>query len=327
MGLQTDAEGNFYYAKSARHALPALVPHHGTLLKVSKDGLHTEIIATGFRAANGVCINDDGSFFVTDQEGHWTPKNRINWVHPGGFYGNMFGYHDRTNSADSAMEQPLVWITNDMDRSPGEVVRVTSPRWGSLNGSLLNLSYGTGRIFLVPHEKMGTQIQGGVVQLPIPDFPTGVMRGRFNSGDGHLYACGMYAWAGNRQADGGFYRIRSTGKPSWLPLALRARTNTIELEFSDPLDPVFAANLDNYSVKVWRLERSANYGSKHIDEHSLSVRKATLASDNKTLRLKIPNLPLTQGMEIKATLRSLDGSIFTRVIDNTINFLQPEQEP
>ena len=83
MGLQTDDEGNFYYAKSARHALPALVPHHGTLLRVSRDGQHTEIIANGFRAANGVCLNPDGSFVVTDQEGHWNPKNRINWVHEG----------------------------------------------------------------------------------------------------------------------------------------------------------------------------------------------------------------------------------------------------
>ncbi|MEM7784348.1 MAG: DUF6797 domain-containing protein, partial [Planctomycetota bacterium] len=54
MGLQTDDEGNFYYAKSARHAKPALVPHHGTLLKVSPDGKKTEILASGFRAANGV---------------------------------------------------------------------------------------------------------------------------------------------------------------------------------------------------------------------------------------------------------------------------------
>ena len=38
MGLQTDAEGNFYYAKAARHALNAVVPQHGTLLRVSKDG-------------------------------------------------------------------------------------------------------------------------------------------------------------------------------------------------------------------------------------------------------------------------------------------------
>ncbi|MFT5527234.1 MAG: putative heme-binding domain-containing protein, partial [Pirellulaceae bacterium] len=109
MGLQTDSEGNFYYAKSARHALTAIVPHHGTLLKVSKDGSKTEIIANGFRAANGVCINPDGSFIVTDQEGHWNPKNRINWVTKGGFYGNMFGYTDVTDSSDEAMTQPLCW--------------------------------------------------------------------------------------------------------------------------------------------------------------------------------------------------------------------------
>ena len=100
MGLQTDAAGNFYYAKSARHALPAVVPHHGTLLRVSPDGRRTDILATGFRAANGVCLNPDGTFFVTDQEGHWTPKNRINWVQPGGFYGNMLGYHDVTDADD-----------------------------------------------------------------------------------------------------------------------------------------------------------------------------------------------------------------------------------
>ncbi|MFN5284530.1 MAG: heme-binding protein, partial [Planctomyces sp.] len=82
MGLQTDAAGNFYYAKSGRHALPAVVPQHGTLLRVTPDGSRTEILAVGFRAANGVCLNPDGSFVVTDQEGFWNPKNRINWVLP-----------------------------------------------------------------------------------------------------------------------------------------------------------------------------------------------------------------------------------------------------
>ncbi|HQR44057.1 MAG TPA: heme-binding protein, partial [Gemmatales bacterium] len=124
MGLQTDADGNFYYAKSGRHALPALVPHHGTLLKVSRDGTRTDILATGFRAANGVCLNPDGTFFVTDQEGFWTPKNRINLVEKGGFYGNLWGYTDITDTSDSAMKQPLCWITNDFDRSPAELIWV-----------------------------------------------------------------------------------------------------------------------------------------------------------------------------------------------------------
>src|SRR3954471_17882081 len=246
MGLQTDAEGNFYYAKSARHALPALVPHHGTLLRVSADGQRTDIVANGFRAANGVCVNDDGSFFVTDQEGHWTPKNRINRVKPGGFYGNMFGYHDRISSADGDMEQPVVWITNDMDRSPGELVWVTSDRWGALEGSLLNLSYGTGRIFVIPHETVAGKMQGGVTALPIPDFPTGTMRGRFHPINGHLYTCGLYGWAGNRQADGGFYRVRATGKPTYTVTGLHARPQQMELQFTDALDGNSATNAANY---------------------------------------------------------------------------------
>src|ERR1043166_8010907 len=194
MGLQTDREGNFYYAKSARHALPALVPHHGALLKVSRDGARTEIVATGFRAANGGCLNPDGTFFVTDQEGFWTPKNRINLVEKGGFYGNMWGYTDVTDTSDSAMKQPLCWITNDFDRSPAELIWVPAKTWGPLAGSLLNTSYGMGKIFVVPYETVNGQAQGGIGWLPLPLFPTGVMPPRFHPTDGQLYICGMYAW-------------------------------------------------------------------------------------------------------------------------------------
>ncbi len=225
MDLQTDPEGNFYYAKAARHGKTALVPQHGTLLKVSKDGARTEILATGFRAPNGVCLNPDGTFFLTDQEGFWTPKNRINWVRPGRFYGNMWGYHDITDTSDEAMEPPLCWITNAIDRSPAQVVRVEgNPNaWGPLKGSLISLSYGYGKLFVVPHERVGDQLQGGVCELPIPQLPTGVMRGRFHPIDGQLYACGMFAWAGTQVQPGGFYRLRYTGKPLDVPVGLSAR--------------------------------------------------------------------------------------------------------
>ena len=88
----------------------------------------------------------------------------------------MFGYHDVTDNSDSAMEQPLCWITNSFDRSPGELMWVPDDaKWGALNGKLLNLSYGTGKIFLVPHEKIDGQAQGGMISLGL-DFPTGIMR-------------------------------------------------------------------------------------------------------------------------------------------------------
>jgi putative heme-binding domain-containing protein len=317
MGLQTDAEGNFYYAKSGRHALPALVPHHGTLLKVSKDGATTEILATGFRAANGVCLNPDGTFFVTDQEGFWTPKNRINKVEKGGFYGNLFGFTDITDTADTAMKQPLCWITNEFDRSPAELIWVPKNTWGPLGGALLNTSYGMGKIYVVPHETVNGQAQGGMCALPLPTFPTGIMRPRFHA-DGSLYVCGMFAWAGNVTAPGGFYRVRYTGKPADLPRELKAKTGGVELTLTDALDPK-SVDAKNFDVKVWGLKRTKNYGSKHIDEKPLTVAKATLSSDGKTVRLDLPDLAPTWCMEIKYRLSGTDGRVVAGTIHNTIH--------
>lgn len=308
MGLQTDADGNFYYAKAARHGKTAVVEHHGTLLRVSKDGSKTDILATGFRAPNGVCVNPDGTFFLTDQEGHWVPKNRVNWVQPGKkFYGNLWGFTDVTDRSDVAQEEPLCWITNRFDRSPAELLWVESKKWGGLDGALLNLSYGMGKVYVVPHEKAGDAMQGGMVALPLPPFPTGVMRGRFNPSDGHLYLCGMYAWAGNQQAPGGLYRIRATGKAACLPVGYHPTRDGLALTFSNPLHPDSAADVKNFGLKVWDLLRSERYGSPHLNERPLRVTAVKLSADRKTITLTIPDLGPTRGLELWYSVRSADG--------------------
>ena len=319
MGLQTDKEGNFYYAKSARHAKPGLVPHHGTLLKVSKDGRKTEIVANGFRAANGICVNDDGSFFVTDQEGHWTPKNRINWVKPGGFYGNYLGYHNAKSNSDAHMEKPMMWLTNKFNRSPGELMWAQSDKWGPLSGQLLELSYGMGRIFLNLYEKVGGERQGGQVKIPLADFKSGVMRGRFSPADGQLYALGMFSWAGNKNSQGEFYRVRYTGKPVYVPTALHATKDGLELEFPVALD---ALKTEQFQISSWHIKRTASYGSKHKDVKSLKVTRVRLSKDRKKVYLTIPQIAPTRCMSIKASLQARDGKHFSFEINNTIHSLK-----
>lgn len=317
MGLQTDAAGNFYYAKSGRHALDAVVPHHGTLLRVSADGKRTDILATGLRAANGVCINDDGSLFITDQEGFWTPKNRINRVTGGGFYGNMFGYSEVTDSSDAAMEQPVVWITNDKDRSPAELLWVPRNAWGNLGGSLLNLSYGTGRAFIVPHEQVSGKWQGAVCELPMPAFATGIMRGRF-AADGALYTCGMFAWAGNATDPGGFHRIRRGTVPAHVPLEIHAFKGGLKVVFSDPLDPS-SVKTDAFACGVWSLRRSAEYGSDHHNQHPLPITAASLDKAGRILTLSIPQLGPTQCYSLNARLVAVGGAAVERNIHGTIH--------
>ena len=327
MGLQTDEAGNFYYAKSARHALKAVVPHHGTLLRVSKDGSKTDILANGFRAANGVCLNPDGTFVVTDQEGHWNPKNRINWVTPAKegekprFYGNLFGYHDVTDPSDSAMIPPLCWITNAFDRSPAELLWVTSDKWGPLKGSLLNLSYGYGKVFVVPYERLANGlIQGGMSELLVPQFPTGIMRGRFHPTDGQLYVCGMFAWAGNATQPGGFYRIRATGQPAHAPIGLTVTKSGLSITFTEPLDPS-ATDAARYVIKTWSLKRTADYGSKHFDEKTLRVTNVTLSANRRTVLLELPDIQPTWCMLIEYKLAGSNGEPVNGLIHNTIHSL------
>ena len=329
--LQTDREGNFHYAKAARHAKDALVPQHGTLLKVSKDGSKTEIIASGFRAPNGVCVNDDGTFIMSDQEGHWTPQNRINWIKPGGFYGNMMGYHEGKRPDD--FEPPVVWIHKAYDRSPAEQVWVTSKRWGPLEGSLLGLSYGTGRIFNVLYESVGDQVQGGLVAIPIAESPTGIMRGRFHPGDGQLYVGGLFGWSSNKIKHGGFHRIRYSGRPVNMPAALHAVRSGMVITFTDALDPKTAADAGNYAVSRWTYQRSASYGSPDLKisqrgmpgRDPVEVTAVTLSADKKSVLLHIPDMQPSMQMQIRYTIHAADGAEISQVIENTIRVVGSDE--
>ncbi|MEM9722076.1 MAG: DUF6797 domain-containing protein, partial [Bacteroidota bacterium] len=325
MGLQSDAENNFYYAKSGRHAREALIPQHGTLIKVSKDGSSSEVIAYGFRAANGVCLNPDGSFIVTDQEGYWNPMNRVNWVDRNAFYGNLWCYNPPKDTTDAAMVPPLTWVDSEVDRSPSELLWVDSEKWGPLNGSLLNLSYGYGKVYIVPHEKVQGLMQGGIFELPIPAFKTGLIRGRFNPADGQLYVCGMSAWATNQVYEpGGFYRITYNGKPLHAPIDIQAFSSGVSLTFSDPLDQASAESLENFQVETWELKRTRRYGSDHYNEQSLAISSLSLSADQKTVFIGLPDIEPVWQMEIRWDLKGKEGEVVKGRIQNTIHHLREE---
>jgi hypothetical protein len=161
MDLQTDSEGNFYYAKGSPWEPTVTSPHQGCLMKVSKDGSKLEIVATGLRAPNGVGIGPKNQITVSDNEGHWIPANKVSLIKPGGFYGMVTAAHKAlqfkkgeteftANPSDpaaqaeyktnfwgpnspmaSGFEPPLFWLPKQMDNSPGGEVWVPQgDKWG-----------------------------------------------------------------------------------------------------------------------------------------------------------------------------------------------------
>ena len=318
MGLQTDAEGNFYLLKGARHALDSVIPQHGTLIRVPRNGGPSEVLARGFRAPNGLCVNEDGSFYTSDQEGHWTPANCIKRVVPGGFYGYRWGYvPDGEMPPVGEYERPVCWIDHDFDRSPAAQLWVTSKHWGPLEGQLLTLSYGTGKIALVLQEEVDGTWQGGVTELPIATSPTGIMRARFHPVDGQLYVAGLFGWSSQRTLPGAFHRVRWTDTPVALPVAVRATTAGLALRFTQPLAPERTADLAAWEVRRWNYRYAQRYGSDDFrvsdgapGREDVEVRSVRVSPDGRAVLLQLNDFQPCDQMLVRGRLRTQDGGRF-----------------
>lgn len=346
--LQTDAQGNFYFAKAGPvnkggRGFMQIVRNHGTLMKVAKDGSKLEVIATGLRAPNGIGISPDGQLTTGDNEGTWVPRCRINWVKPGGFYGVVDTSHMTPLPTD--YDRPLCWLPKEVDNSSGCQVWVTSDKWGPLKGQMLHLAYGTCSLYLVLKEEVNGQMQGGVVRLPV-NFDSGIMRARFNAKDGQLYVAGMKGWQTSAAKNGCVQRVRYTGKPLNLPVGLHVTKEGVAITFSDKLDKELANDSENFAVSEWNYIWSSSYGSPEISVHNpaslhpgskgtewtkdqlmlkqhdtMTVKSAKLSADGKTVFLTIPDMQPVMQMQIRYNLETADGAVLRQEIFNTINNL------
>jgi hypothetical protein len=174
-------------------------------------------------------------------------------------------------------------------------------------------------------DQAGDTIQGAMVQLPLK-FHSGVMRGRINPKDGQVYVCGLKGWQTSATRDGGFYRVRYTGKPVRLPTAFHALKDCAQLTFSVPLDAKSATDAANYSVERWNYRWTGAYGSPEYsvvnpDEKKhdkLEVKNVQLSPDGRTLTLKMDDMKPSDQLKIKFSIDAADGAGISEEVYGTI---------
>ena len=358
LDLQTDAAGNFYYAKGSPWTPTNTSPHQGTMLRVSKDGSKMDVIATGLRAPNGLGMGPKDLLTCSDNQGHWMPANRLNIVKPGGFYGMVPAAHktlrfkavdgtefeanpssedDRKKfktefwNKDAPMpvaghDLPLLWMPQSVDNSPGGEVWVSGGKWGPWEGRMLHMSYGHCTLYGVMMETVDGVAQGGVVKFPFK-FPSGIMRGRFHPTDGQLYMSGLNVWQSDASKFGCFTRVRYTGKPVTMPVALNALPNGVRLTFTNPLEEKSATDAQNFSVEQWNYQWTGNYGSSDYSvldpakkgKDVVPISKLTLSADKKQLTIDLGELRPSMQMRLKYKIAAADGSVVENEIHNTIH--------
>jgi glucose/arabinose dehydrogenase len=337
--LWTDPEGNFYYAKAGPvkpggRGFEHITESNGCMFKISKDGLKSEVFATGFRAPNGMSVGPKGEVTSGDNEGTWTPSSRVNLIVKGGFYGVPPLAHRTPEPTD--YDKPILWIPHNapIDNSCGGQAWVLGSKWGLPEGTLLHMSYGTSSLFLVSWGKEGGMAQGGCVKFPLT-FNTGIMRARFNPKDGQLYVCGLRGWQTNGANEAGFQRVRYTGKPVNMPIGYAVKKNGISLTFPNALDRAAAGAKDNYSAEEWNYLWAETYGSQeyHVDEPKkaghdpVEITSVTLSADAKTVFLEMPKVRPVMQMKIKYKISAGDGTAIQGDYYNTVNVVGSQSGP
>jgi hypothetical protein len=317
LGLDTDSTGNFYFTKASDLNV-ATHPHHGTVLKVTSDGKKLEVVATGFRTPNGICVSGADEIMVTDNQGPWIPTSKINLVRRGGFYGNTFTA--LTKESPAYFDPPLCWIPHSADNSSADPIYARTDLWGPFNKSLFYLSYGTCSIFHV----MTDNPHGAVVKLPLK-FNAGLLRGRFNPRDGQMYICALSGWQTSGLQEAALYRVRYTGKPANIPMEFRAGEKSLRLTFSDPLENASACDPQNYSIQAWNYDWKHDYHSEPVGRNNLEITRARLLPDERTVEFDLPKLTPTMQLEIRYDLDARDGSRVRGEVYATIN--EPNPSP
>lgn len=326
-GLQEGVDGKVYYLKAARHAKLPSHPQHGTLIQVDGDGSNSRVVASGFRAPNGLAVDQDGIAWGSDQEGHWTPANRINRITEGSFHGNNWsGSMLNAKQLRTTYEPPLCWIHPSVDRSPAAQVRVPEGIWGDLSGKLLGLSYGTGEVYLILEDEVDGFHQGGIVPLPIAT-PTGTMRGRFHE-DGSLYLSGLFGWSSDKTDPGGFYRVRRTESSLPIPISLKPQQSGLRITFNEKITTNPEDLIEAFNLEGWNYQWSSNYGSPKLDlvtgeegTTSFSVVSATLSEDGKQVQLFIPDMKPAMQMHLDWSLSFSDMKKTESFIHFTVHAL------
>ncbi|MDQ3000012.1 MAG: hypothetical protein M3Y08_01935 [Fibrobacterota bacterium] len=285
-------DGRFYTGLSVaatqtgRTLAPQKEARRGSIVSMGRDG-SVEVVATGLRAPNGMCLGPDSGIFATDNQGSWLPANKFIHIVPGRTYG-----HQTTPPGEfdeGYPEPPAVWLPYvTVSRSPTQPAYTPSGRYpgqfffGDIAQGVVN------RVFL---EKVVGRWQGCVLRFS-GGFEAGVHR-MLAGPDGSLYLGGLgngddqnWGW---RAKMFGLQRLKPNGKTVFEIQSVRIRRGGFEVAFSSPPGPK-ALEPARYEAKQWWYQPTDAYGGTPMDVDPVPVKSVRASKDGMRIFLEMSGL-------------------------------------
>jgi glucose/arabinose dehydrogenase len=312
-GPALDAAGNLYVMITGHRAIYD-VPFMGWCVRISREsqtlernagalsparstagaGLVAEGFCSGLRVPNGFG-EFNGDIFMTDNQGHWIPANKLNHLQVGKFYGHpsaLPAARDLFNGNPN-FTPPAVWFPYAWVRSASGIAPITDERLGPFKGQMLVGEFQNASVMRVALEKVNGQWQGAVFPF-VKGFASGVNRIVFGP-DGKLYAGGlrMGHWTSIAPQPHSLDRVSFTGK---MPFEIRdahAQPDGFTLTFTQAVDAATAGDLENWDATqyTYAYDGRHNAPEKDRDEKipgpSVRVTKAVVSPNRESVRLQI----------------------------------------
>lgn len=263
------------------------IQDRGKVVQVNKNTGETKFIASGLRTPNGVGIGHNGEIFVSDNEGDWLPSSKILHVKEGAFFGSRSV--DPVGTKDKVAQKPLVWLPQDeIGNSPStpSYIDVGPYKGQMIHGEVTN--GGVKRVFV---EEVNGSYQGCVFRF-IQGLEAGINRLCWGP-DGSLYVGGIGNpgnWGQAGKLHYGLQRLTYNGKSTFEMLKVEARSNGVEITFTEPLQGSDGWKKDDFEVKQWYYLPNENYGGPKMDLRNLEIVSSTLSDDKTKVFLELKGM-------------------------------------
>ncbi|MCF2489302.1 PA14 domain-containing protein [Dyadobacter sp. CY347] len=263
------------------------IPDRGKAIKISKkDGSFT-FVASGLRTPNGIGLGVDDEIFIADNQGDWLPANKIIHLQEGAWYGSRSV--DFEGTANRKETPPVMWLTQDeIGNSPSQPAKLNV---GPYQNQMIHGDVTHGGIKRVFAEKVNGAYQGAVFRFT-QGLEAGVNRLAW-SPDGSLYIGGVGStgnWGHAGKLGYGLQKLTFNNKVAFEMLAVRAKSDGVEIEFTEPLKEGIGETASDYEIRQWWFKPTGDYGGPKMDEESLAVKSVKISADRKKAYLQLTGM-------------------------------------
>ncbi|MDO1446606.1 PA14 domain-containing protein [Rhodocytophaga aerolata] len=278
------------------------IPDRGKVVKISKKDGSFEFIASGLRTPNGIAIGVDNEIFIADNQGDWLPSSKILHLQEGAWYGSRSVDFEGTANAKETL--PVVWLPQDeVGNSPSQpaLLNVGPYKNQMIHGEVTN--GGIKRVFV---EKVNGQYQGAVFHFT-QGLEAGVNRLVWGP-DGALYVGGVGStgnWSHANKLHYGLQKLTFNDKIAFEMLAVRAKANGVEIEFTEPLQEGSGTKVSDYLIRQWYYKPTENYGGPKLDDKPLNIQKVTVSSDRKKVFLQLAGMKPNHVVYVRLNYKTL----------------------